>query len=78
MYSSLSLSFDFYLVNISLVHSSHETSDLCSVLCSLICNMVCFSVSHSSDVIASYTTGCSSLLSVQYSQSNTLVCVGVT
>ncbi|KDR11498.1 TAF5-like RNA polymerase II p300/CBP-associated factor-associated factor 65 kDa subunit 5L [Zootermopsis nevadensis] len=36
------------------------------------------SVSHSSDAIASYTTGCSSLLSVQYSHSNTLVCVGVT
>ncbi|PSN32020.1 TAF5-like RNA polymerase II p300/CBP-associated factor-associated factor 65 kDa subunit 5L [Blattella germanica] len=29
------------------------------------------------DVVASYTTGCSSLLSLQYSHTNTLVCVGV-
>lgn len=36
------------------------------------------SVSYSSDLIAAYTTECISLLSVQYSQSNTLVCVGVT
>lgn len=36
------------------------------------------SVACYSDVIASYTTGCTSLLSVEYSQSNTLVCVGVT
>jgi hypothetical protein len=47
-------------------------------LCSLTCTIVCFSVGCYSDVIASYTTGCTSLLSVEYSQSNTLVCVGVT
>jgi hypothetical protein len=47
-------------------------------LCLLTCNIVCFSVGCYSDVIASYTTGCTSLLSVEYSQSNTLVCVGVT
>jgi hypothetical protein len=47
-------------------------------LCLLTCNIVCFSVGCYSDVIASYTTGCTSLLSVEYSQSNTLVSVGVT
>ncbi|XP_069684666.1 TAF5-like RNA polymerase II p300/CBP-associated factor-associated factor 65 kDa subunit 5L isoform X2 [Periplaneta americana] len=35
------------------------------------------STSYSSDLVASYATGCSSLLSVQYSLTNTLVCVGV-
>ena len=59
------------------------SKDLCCTcwtcnLCPLTCHMMCFSVGCNSDLIASYTTGCSSLLSVEYSQSNTLVCVGVT